>query len=162
MIDNNIIHTTDKQIYIVELAAPFERLEVQFMPEEYNISRRANYSKVQITGRNTPKYHFTGGEDSLNMKLQFMAHSTLGDEVYKKVNWLRSLTFSDSFSGPTRNIKIVFGGLYRNVNWLVTSVDAKFSRFDHRKVMYPIQAAVDITFVRDYALNQTINQIRNE
>lgn len=162
MIDNNIISTTEKQIYIVELAEPFERLEVQFMPEDYNISRRANYGKVMVTGRNTPRYHFTGGEDALNMKLQFMAHSEVGDEVYKKINWLRSLTYSDSFSGPTRNVKIVFGALYRGVTWLITAVDAKPIRFDHRKQMYPIQAEVNISLVRDYKTNPTINQIRNE
>lgn len=161
MIENNVISTTEQQLYIVELAEPFERLAIQFMPNVRG-SRVGNYSKVQIVGRNNPKYHFTGGEDSLRLDMEFMAFSELGDEVWKKIQWLKSLTANDAFNGPTHEVSLIFGRMYRNQRWIITRVDDQPRRFDHKKGMFPIEATVSINLSRVTERNLTIQDIRNQ
>lgn len=161
MIESNIVSTTQQQLYIVELSQPFERLEIQFMPQVSG-SRVANYSKVQVVGRNNPKYHFTGGEDSLRLKMEFMAFSELGDEVWKKIQWLKSLTANDSFVGPAREVSLIFGRIYRNQRWIITRVDDEPRRFAHDKGMNPIEATVTINLARVTDRNLSVQDFRNQ
>jgi hypothetical protein len=152
--------TTGGQLYIVELSRPFERVEIQFAPQVLNWNREADISSVYIVGRNHPKQHFTGGSETLSFQMDFYSDVEDRKDVIKKVNWLRSLTFGDGSFGPARNVKLVWGDLYKNNVWAVKSVNVKLENFAPQKGWLPQQAWVDISLIADPKKNLRISDIR--
>jgi hypothetical protein len=153
--------TTNSELYIVELVRPFERLEIQFVPPVLNWNRKADISSVQIVGRNHPKAHFTGGSESLSFQLDFYSDVEDRSDVIKKVRWLQSLTYSDGSFGPARNVKIVWGSLYKKDVWAVESVNVKLENFAQKHGWLPQQAWVDISLTADPTKNLRIQDVRN-
>lgn len=159
----NKLSTTDNKLYIVELKSPFERLEIQFMPNEVPISRRANISDVQVVGRNNPLRHHTGGDKSLVLNLDFYSEEDDRQDVLRKVYWLESLTYNNGANGPARTVKLVWGRqLFRKEIWLVNSVDIILSNFHSRYDMVPIQAQVSIELKIDTETQDVVfEDVRN-
>ena len=152
--------TTENKLYIVELAPPFERLEIQFVPEGVSLSRTAEFAPLAVVGRNVPRRHFTGGESGLALQLDFYADSRRRDDVIQKVNWLESLTYADGGYGPARNVMLLWGDFLKNRIWVVKSIRANYSGFHSQFNMLPQQAIVDIQLDADSKKNPRINDIR--
>jgi hypothetical protein len=149
------ISSTQGQLAIVELSPPFERLEIQFMPTGLAWSRTPDLPALAVVGRNNPHYHLTGGEDRLNLRLDFATELESRLDVIRKVQWLRSLTFA-----PVRNVKLVWGQLFKSEVWVVASFKADMDQFMHNANMLPQQAYVDITLALDPKKNLRLRDVR--
>lgn len=153
--------TTSGQLYIVELLEPFERLEFQFVPEPISWDRQPDLAPIPIVGRNNPRKHYTGGEDRLSFQLEFYADEEDRDDVRRKVMWLRSLTYNDGSNAPIRNIKLVWGTLFRHEVWVVSKCAFQFMHFDSRYGYKPLHARVDLTLDLDPIENLRLQDVRN-
>ena len=156
-----MVTTTFEQLYIIELASPYERLSIQFVPPEIENSRVADVSEIKIIGRNHPRHHYTGGNEQLPLKLDFLADNALRDNVYDKVRWLQSLCMNDGLNGMYRQVKLVFGKMWRDKVWVVKSVSPKFSNFDMNYGWLPLRASVDILLELDNNDDYTLSDARN-
>lgn len=157
------ISTTDNQIFLHELQPPFERLQIQFVPDELNWGRMGNWANVPIVGRNNSRKHLTGGEDSLSFALDFNGMFE-EDKQYcmRSMAWLQSLTYTDGFIGPARNVKLAWGqtSMFRHKIWIVKSVNAKMSDFHSRFGMNPMQLVLDVVLELDPVENTRLNEVR--
>lgn len=151
---------TEGKIYFVELVAPFERLELQFVPETISNPREADISEVAIVGRNLPKTQHTGGRETLAMRLDFYSDEENRQDVKRKVDWLKSLTYNGGASGPARKVKLIWGDLYKKETWVVKSVRPEYSNFSNMYGMLPQQAYVDIVLMRDEKQNISLQNAR--
>lgn len=146
-----MLSNTQGSLYIVETAEPFERLEIQFFPDEISNPREAHLSGMSVVSRNNDILQYTGGEESLKLPLDFFADEVLN--VVQAVNWLKSLTMNDGENGPFRNVKIVFGDLFKEQVWAIKSVNPVFSMFDEELNMMPLRARCEVNFI--------LNPVRN-
>ncbi|WP_338761855.1 hypothetical protein WAF17_16405 [Bernardetia sp. ABR2-2B] len=150
----------DGSIYILELAEPFGRLELQEVPKEISKQRTGNYAAIDVPGRNNPLHHYTGGSDNFSMSCQFVYDGSGEDTVLRDINWLESLMANDSYNAPTRRVKVIFGNLFANKTYIVKSVDSKFTDFDNKNGWRSRRAEVTISFALDMDRNRSINDIR--
>lgn len=152
---NPILTTTDKNLFIVELDSPQERLEIQFVPEKLSIKSTANQAKLDIVGRNNPKYHYINGEDILSMTLDFFAADEERQEAINRVKWLQSLRYNDGYSRRKKNVLLVWGDVFseKHYVWTVQSVNVEYSQFVESKKFRPQQAFVEITLALDPGFN---------
>ena len=155
------VTTTNKQLYIVETVSPFSSIDIQFVPYEINNPRDAKLQNVTIVGRNDELMHYITGNEKLSLNLDFYAPHDNVKEVNDKINWLKSLTMNDGYSGKYRNVKIVFGDLFKNQVWVIKSVNPKMSHFSAADKWLPIRAAVQVEFMLDPEKNRYIEDVRN-
>lgn len=155
-------NTTNSELIIVELDPPFESIELQFVPDEISIPRKADLSRIQIVGRNNKLLHYTGGEETVTLKLDFYSDEESREDVIYKVDWLKSLTYNDGDAAPVRKVKIVFGDLFPYHVWVVESVTPVLSHFDDKNGWLPMRASVDVQFVCDPDTNLFIKDVRRK
>lgn len=157
----NKLSTTKGELYLVELVDPFERLEIQFVPRELDMPRKADLAKMRVIGRNNDLLHYTGGSNTLKLPLEFYSDDdNQYEDVIAKVNWLQSLAMKDGFNGPYRNVKLVFGDVFRYEIWAVESVDPKIMDFMDDGQWRPLRATVNVSLILDPITNLLINDVR--
>lgn len=159
-IKNLGVNTTGGKCYIVELRPPYQKLEIQFVPDEISLTSSANNAKIDIVGRNNPLVHYTGGNDKLKLTLDFYSDEANRKDVLLKVRWLQSLRYADGSFGPKRNISVVLGDLFRREIWTVDSVNIKLSNLDGQFNFMPRQAFVDLDLTLDPKTNLRIDDVR--
>lgn len=140
--------TTQGQIYLIALSS-LERLDIQFVPDVLPITRTANIAEIAVVGRNTPQHHYTGGTEGIELKLDFFASEENRQDVRKKCNWLRSLCYSDGNKKPPEKVKLVWGDLFRDEEFVVRSVKVEYSLFNREFGFLPQQAYVNIALSFD-------------
>jgi len=150
-IENIPVSTTNKSLYIVSLNNPDERMEIQFVPQKLQIDSTANHAKIEVVGRNNPLYHYTTGEDNLNLILDLYADDDDKLNVIQRVRWLQSLRYNDGISRRKKNVMLIFGDLFinQNMTWIVTSVSVSYSDFHELHNFRPQQAMVDLKLSLD-------------
>lgn len=150
----------DGSVYILELAEPFGRLELQELPSEISGQRSGNYAEINVPGRNNPLHHFTGGSDSFSITCQFFADDSGVDNVLRDVNWLLGLIANDSYDAPTRRVTFVFGKIFDRKEYIVKDVKYKFTDFRKNNGLTSRRAEVNISFALDMDDNRSIADIR--
>lgn len=154
--------TTQNSVFLIEADPPFDRLEIQFMPQNISWQRSARINGVAVVGRNNDQQQYTGGEDKLSFKLDFYADNEgNGEDVLRKVNWIKSLAYRDGNFGPARNVKFVIGRLFREHVWAVKSVSINYDQFMPNHEFLPWRAGLTVSLVLDPSRNLTINDVRN-
>lgn len=124
--------TTRGQVYLVELKPPFQSLEFQFIPGEIQKERTGTWANIGIVGRNNSRHHLTGGEDKIELQLDFNSLFEADKaRAYKSVTFLESLTLRDAKFGGYQNVKLVWGtsDIFRYKVWIVKSVRSTLGHF---------------------------------
>lgn len=144
--------TTEGKCYFVGLTT-LEKLEIQFVPPDIKLNRNPNIASVQIVGKNTPSYHYLGGETTINMQLDFFANDDDRQDVLRSCKWLEALCYNDGFNEPPEKVKLVFGKMFRDEIWTVKKVSCQFQMFSKPHGYVPQQAYVDIELGLDPTFN---------
>lgn len=148
-------NSTQGLIKITETRAPFEYIEMQFVPQELNNTRNSKKSPIASMGANADIIQLTGGNETFTFQAEF--DSVDGSfNVIEKVNWLKSLTMQ-----PKRNVIVEFGGIFDGYVLFVDNVSAQYSLFQQRNGMRPRRALVTLTLSVDYSDELTLENIRN-
>jgi hypothetical protein len=143
---------------IVELSEPFERLELQFVPQDVAWNRTATEASYAVVNRNNDVPQITGGNDTLAFSLDFYSDDNDVDDIKSKVLWLQSLSYA-----PVRKCKVLWGdflGVESSETWILTSVSAKFAKFMPENGMRPQQANIDLVFKLAPDENRTVGGVR--
>lgn len=145
----------------MELESPFERLEIQFVPEEITMNRTANVVDFAVVGRNNPLHQYSGGDEKMNFKLDFYSDTANRSDVITKTRWLESLAQNDAGNRPQTLVKLVWGDLFKRSKWVVNSVKVTLSMFDKRYGFLPCQAYVDMQMSLDTKVNIPKSDLRD-
>lgn len=154
------VNSTNQKLFIVETSEPFSTMEIQFVPPTINNTRDARLNSIAIVGRNDDILHYTGGSETLKLELDFLAGDNVSDDVIGKINWLKSLTMNDGYSGAFRNVKLIFGKLFLKEVWAIKSVDSSYSHFSENNYWLPLRAKVSLSLQLDPEKNRYIDDVR--
>jgi hypothetical protein len=135
-----------QKIYIVELASN-EKLIIDHIPEELSDSASAKLPAVAVAGRNLEQYQHAGVSNDISFQISLSGvYENDPEYVLKKVKWLKSLVFNEGRTKPASYVQIIWGSVFKGLNFVVASVSAKTSDFRPAKKYNPLRAKVDITF----------------
>lgn len=150
-----MITTTKKKLYLTALSS-LNRLELQFVPDSMQLTRSAEYGKIQVVGRNNPLHHYTTGSTNMNLNFDFIAGTESREDVKERCRWLESLAYNESYEEPPERIRLTFGKLFRPTDiWLVTNVQITYTQFDQLNDFEPFQATVSLQLALDSELNKS-------
>lgn len=151
--------TTENKLYLVALDT-LERLPIQFVPTALNMQRQGSYPSLEVVGRTTPVYQFTGGRKSISLDLDFYSIVEGREDVITKVQWLESLTHSNGPLAPPQRVLLVWGELFQGETWIASSVQTSLEQFSKLDEYLPIQAYVRLNLLLDSGTNLTWQDTR--
>ena len=145
------ISTTDGKLLLINANNPSDTLEIQFVPNELNITRGGKVESVEIIGRNLPFYQFVNGERKIELELLFHTDRRDGQDVLTKVNWIESMTFNETFEEGTPSLFVQFGAVLSDSRWIIeTPIKVKLMDFDAEKNFAPRRAQVNLTLCQEF------------
>lgn len=150
---------TINQPYLIDMETG-KTLMFQSVPTELMYSSGITWVTIASAGRNNPLYQYTGAEDSIAFTLSWYAEEESRQDVLTKCKWLESLGKNDGYDNKPHRIKLVFGKLFSDAIWIVSSADYKISMFNRLKGMLPTLAMQEVILKRVMITNRTTNQIR--
>lgn len=153
-------NTTNNELILVELTPPFERLFLQFVPKKLEPSRSADYASVLPIGRNNPLLHYTGGDNSLPLTVDFYSDDERREDVIQKVKWLESLAMNDGYESPAPKVKLIMGDVFQYEVWRVSSCKSTMEAFDQENNWLPMRASVKLQLKLDPDNNLEFNDLR--
>lgn len=137
--------TTDGQLYFVVINdIGYYNIEIQYVPQELSYKRKANYNNLDVIMRNIPKPHYTGGDTTMSLQLDFNANNNDRTDLINRIRKIESLAYADGFRAAPPIVKLVWGKLFRKEHWIVTSVNYKLHNFKQNNNFLPQHATVDI------------------
>ena len=152
--------TTEGLLYFIAIDS-LERLDIQFVPD-LDIQRNANIATIQIVGRNLPQYQYTGGDTVLNLQLDFHSLEENRTDVINKCRWLEHLTANNGLKKKPSKVKLVFGDVFRDEQWIVKQVGYKLNNFHKGYGFLPQQAIVNIQLLLDVESDINWDSIRSD
>lgn len=153
-------NSTNNELAIVELQEPYDRLFLQFVPYDISNPRDVSLQSYVVVGRNNEKFFYSSGSDTLSMNLDFHSSDETAQDVDKAIRFLKSLTINDGAKNGYRNVKLIWGDLFKDDIWILTKVDPKMQYFDAKNGWLPLRAEVSVTFKLDPKNNLTIRDVR--
>lgn len=158
----DIPQSTPSEMWLVRLSnnAQVESLRIQTVPFEIEIDPAPNWAIVPTLGRNNPFYHYTGGEDTLQMTLDWYSVDPLRNDVIDKCRWVQSLCKADGYKKEPPAVLLIFGNLFRNTTWIIKNAPYKLSIFDKEMKMLPRQAYQEVTLAKISDHNTSVDDVR--
>lgn len=142
----------NNQPFIIDMVTK-EILFFQTIPLEIEDGGETTWAVIQAPGRNIPLFQYTGAEDTLTFSLSWYANTESKEDVLKKCKWLKAISRNDGYDQKPHRIKLVFGKMFTNAEWVVFSAKYKISLFDRSKGMYPCLAIQDVILKRVITTN---------
>jgi len=128
------------KIYIVD---PFKAAEIgaephvilDFIPTELDYKVTSSFPAIKLLGRNNPKYHYGGSEDSLSFEIDWYHFSR--DTVINKCRAIEALTKADGYGKRPPIVYIKWGtgnSLFDKHFFIVVSAPYKLSHFSKNHI----------------------------
>lgn len=152
--------TTLDSCWIAETTRPYDSMQIQFMPNTINYNRSNDLNPFQVVGRNNPFYNYTGGNDTLNFKLDLYASDEEFKTVIQKINWLKSISINKSSNKGFTPVTIIFGDLFENDTWLLEGFNSQLTHLQPVAGFLPQRASVNCRFVLQNRYNRNANYYR--
>lgn len=138
-----------------------ESLYFQFVPQELDYKVGTSIAAISTFGRNNPRYHYTGSEDTVTFEIDWHSDVAEKNDVLKKCRWLESKTKTDAYQGELPQMLFKWGDVFNSDDmWIIADASYRISLFDKTASMRPKQAYQSITLKRITAENRTHNQIK--
>lgn len=132
-----------------------QSIELQYVPDALEYSRRATHANLDVIGRNIPRVHYTGGNTTLSFTIEFTAEMPDKSDVITKCTWLESLAMTDGYNNVQEPVILIFGEIFKRKQWVVRNVDISYSNMHLGDSMRPAEATVqfELQLISDYNIN---------
>lgn len=151
---------TAAPVYIVNLETR-ESIKLHFIPKEIEWEAKSNVATIASIARNNPFYHFTGGEDIINLELDWHAYDVERTSAIDAAIKLKSWTRNDGYRRGLPRLKLIFGKLFENHVFIATGAPYIMSMFQMPKGMMPAQVTQKLTLKKVTLSNDTRKTIIN-
>jgi len=167
------------QIIIYNLTSkPYEYIVIQNRPNTVEFKGETTWATIKSMGRNTPLYHYTGSEDTVQFNISwFCTNQADNTEVVKKCRFLEAWSKSNGYQAAPPVLRIQWGAedvLFKNHLYILISATYTLENFNdcYRKVngenitrevvdgkLLPSTATQELIFKRVSATNLAWNDI---
>lgn len=126
------------RVIIYNLYSPrsnsYEYIEIQNRPYEINFKPETTWATIKSMGRNTPLYHFTGAEDTVQFNITWFARDpNYLEEVVDKCKLLESWSKADAYTSAPPILKLQWGDseIFEDDLFILSSATYTFSNFNN-------------------------------
>lgn len=160
------------QIVIVSpFTSPYQAIRLQNRPNELSYTTTGTWAAVTSMGRNNPFRMYTGGEDSIQLDINWFCNDPDNrGEVITKCRLLESWTKANGYNASPPVLQLVWGssGLYKNDYWILESASYKLTHFQDRAMrggeildfkLYPNYATQTLVFKKVSGHNTAWSEI---
>lgn len=167
------------QIILYNLTSkPYEYIVIQNRPNSVEFKGETTWATIKSMGRNTPLYHYTGSEDTVQFNISwFCTNPADNTEVVKKCRFLEAWSKSNGYQAAPPVLRIQWGAddvLFKNHLYILISATYTLENFNdcYRKVngdnvtrevvngkLLPSTATQELIFKRVSATNLSWNDI---
>lgn len=156
---NSTVAQKLNQPYIIDMVT-LEKVFLQGLPLDIEVGGEANNNAISSPIRNLPFYHYGGAEDIIKFNISWFAETEELEDVITKCKWLHTLSRIDGNSGKFHHVKLFFGSLFKESNFIVASADYNIRLFTRDKSMLPRLATQSIILKRIDEQNPTHERMR--
>lgn len=165
--------------------SPYQYIELQVRPKSLDFKGETTWASVKSMGRNTPMYHYTGAEDTLQFNTSwYRTDSDNLDEVVNKCRLLEAWSKADGYRAAPPVLMIQWGddeqdSLFKDHYYILISATYTLRDFnDTSRVwdsgnnrlgnvlvdgkLYPLAATQELIFKRVSSTNIGYNDILPE
>lgn len=151
----------------------YEVIKLQTVPKELEWDSESTFAVIKPMARNTPFYHYTGGESKLRFDIDWYSTSWDRTEVIRNCRRIESLSKADGYQGNPHRVLLKWGEgdvLFKNIYFQVISASYKLTQFNkanlrdgviERTHMLPVQAYQTVILARIDESNLTLEQIKS-
>lgn len=152
----------DRDLYLIDTFSG-ERLKLPFVPRELKYTPESKWKAIASMGRNSPLYHYTGAEDTLEFEIDWFANKEDRTDVLKACKWVEALSKNDAYNNPPPLVilhwnEVMFSDEEFSL-WIVHAAPYRLLDFQAHKKMLPQQAYQQVTLKRATASNMPGNKI---
>lgn len=147
------------QPYLLDLVT-CETLMFQMVPMQLEYNPETSWNVVASPGRNSPLYQYNGAEDTLSFSLSWYADEESREDVMRKVKWIEALAKNDGYDNKPHRLKLMFGKVFADAEWIMFSCQEKLSMFNREFGMLPCLAMQEITLKRILTVNRSLAMIK--
>ena len=163
------------------LASPVQYLVLQTVPKEIEFQNDSIWAVIHSMGRNTPMYHFTGAESTIQMNISWFCNDKANpQEVVAKCRLLEAWSKANGYNVGPPILKLQWGrsDLFKDQYFILTAATYKLSNWradakvwdkDQKKfvrpngyadpALYPSTATQELVFRRVSSRNLTYEDI---
>lgn len=172
---------TSNQIILYNLTSkPYERIIIQNRPNSIEYKGETSWATIKSMGRNTPMYHYTGAEDTVQFNISWYCDDPEHpDEVVNKCRFLEAWTKANGYQASPPVIRIQWGDsdIFKDQTYILISATYTLNNFndnignldkDFKKIkdkdpkngkLYPSTATQELVFKRVSAYNLSYEDI---
>lgn len=113
--------------------AKYDTLHLQFVPQEVQFTPENRLIAIASPGRNTPFYHYTGAEDTLEFTIDWVSEEDGKEDVIAKCRWLEAMSKNDGYLNKPAYVMIGWGRegkLFRDIAWVIEKAPYKLQNFN--------------------------------
>lgn len=152
-------NTTGGKLYLIGLRT-LQRVEIQFVPKNVSIDRKATYSDAVIVSRNDPVSHFVGGRTTMPLALEFYSDQEDRTDVRDIANLLKRFAYGDGNRKGPEKVKLIFGDIFKDIDkWIIKSVTVNYSHFQKHREFLPQRAAIQLQLQAAPDTNLTFDEV---
>lgn len=122
------------QIILYNLTSkPYEYIVIQNRPDQLEFRGETSWAAIKSMGRNTPMYHFTGAEDTVQFNITWYCDDPDHlDEVVNKCRFLEAWTKANGYQASPPVIRIQWGNsnIFEDQLFILTSATYNLSNFN--------------------------------
>lgn len=122
------------QIILYNLTSkPYEYIVIQNRPNQLEFRGETSWAAIKSMGRNTPMYHFTGAEDTVQFNITWYCNDPDHlDEVVNKCRFLEAWTKANGYQASPPVIRIQWGNssIFEGQLFILTSATYTLSNFN--------------------------------
>jgi hypothetical protein len=110
----------------------YNRITLPFVPGDLSYDGSSKFVGIATMGRNTPFYHFTGSEDTVQFNIDWFAKDLDRKDVINSCRWVEALSKSNGYTEPPHRVKLVWGEddlLFQGDIWLVVEANYVLTDF---------------------------------
>lgn len=153
---------------------PTLQIPLLFVPRETQFTPGNNLVAIASPGRNTPFYHYTGAEDTLEFTIDWLSEDYKRYDVITMCRTIEAYSKNDGYFHSPKILSIIWGKddiLYNNSLWVIAKAPYKLQNFNRaykdpntKQVistgLLPNQAYQEITLKRISSFNQKWEDIK--
>lgn len=149
----------------------YEKIIIQGMPSEIDVSPETTWATARIPGRNNPNYFYTGAEDVITFEISWYTNQADRKDVTKNCRLLEAWSKGDGYVAPPELwISWGNGELFKDDTFILTSAKYKLDNFQNSCKdakgtltdlgLLPNSATQTLVFKKTTAGNQTYEDIK--
>lgn len=124
----------NNQIILYNLTSkPYEYIVIQNRPNRLEFKGETSWASIKSMGRNTPMYHFTGAEDTVQFNITWYCNDPYHtDEVVNKCRFLEAWTKANGYQASPPVIQIQWGNseIFKDHYYILTSATYTLENFN--------------------------------